>query len=380
MTGPGDSNVGFVLEAPQKARIKELMDGLLEGLPQGYSVLIDRAGRIVETAKEPAGVTLEALSALSAGCYATTLELAKVMGEEDYSLLFRQEDDHQVYIWPVANRALLVALLATAKSVEMLEENLGGAMGRELIGLVREAKMPERTVPPPRIVPSEVPFEVRSRMHALTALIMDLQAKKPEAFTEEVKKVLLRVREELIRTIAASDWRRAIGICEWGRRWLADTLKLPRDAEPGKVLTSLYREVFAHVHAAMAGSVPAERLGVLYRKTYSITSRRWPRVCVSDSCATDAGINVEVMWDRAQASSSDTGHLAREFVQAVDEIVRELLRVVYLSRGQEGRKEVVAGAEAILARHRDALLLLGLGGLAGAGWSLLNFSEPPKAE
>lgn len=367
-----DSNVGFILEPPQKARLREVMEGLITDLPQGYSVLIDHAGRIVEAAREPAGIQLEALSALSAGCYATTLELAKVMGEEEYSLIFRQEDDHQVFIWPVSGRALLVAQIRTAKAVDDLEERLGGPLGRELIGIIRDAKMPPKRVPPPRIVIEEIPYEVQARMKSLTAIIIDLQANRAEGFNHEVNVVLLKSREELIKAVAASDWRRAIGLCNWTRQWLAGMFKLPVDVDPGKVIITMYSEIFTYFHGVMGKIVAGERLEALYHKTYGILAKKYTRVFVAESCVSASGFNISLLWDRAQASTSDMGALAREFVPALDEVVRELLRVIYLARGTEGRKEVQEGAIAILGKYRDRLLMLGLESTTGAGWSLLS--------
>jgi len=367
-----DSNVGFILEPTQRVRLKEVMEGIITDLPQGYSVLIDHAGRIVEAAREPAGVQLEALSALSAGCYATTLELAKVMGEDEYSLLFRQEDDHQVFIWPVSGRALLVAQISTAKAVDALEERLSGPLGRELIGIVRDAKMPEKKVPPPRIVIEEIPYEVQARMKSLTAIIMDLQAKRAEQFNDEVKKILLKSREELIKAVSVQDWRRAMGLCNWTRQWLAGAFKLPVDADPGQIVIGMYSEIFAFLHKEMVEIIAGDRLEALYRKTYGILAKKYTRVFVADSCMSASGFNINILWDRAQASTNDMSALAREFVPALDEVVREILRVIYLAKGAEGRKQVQDGATVILHKYRDKLLMLGLESAAGAGWSLLS--------
>jgi len=375
-----DSNVGFILEPAQKARLREVMEGLITDLPQGYSVLIDHAGRIVEAAREPAGVQLEALSALSAGCYATTLELAKVMGEEEYSLLFRQEDEHQVYIWPVSGRALLVAQIRTTKAVDDLEERLGGPLGRELIGIVRNARMPEKKVPPPRIVIEEIPYEVQARMKSLTAIIMDLQAKRAMDFNDEVKKILLKSREELIKAVAAQDWRRAMGVCSWTRQWLAGAFRLPVDVDPGKVVIGMYSEILAYLHGQLGTVVAGDRLEALYRKTYGILAKKYTRVFVSDSCMSASGFNIGILWDRAQASTNDMGALAREFVPALDEVVREILRVIYLARGTAGRKHVQDCATVILKTYHERLLMLGLDSTAGAGWSLISMPDEDSVD
>jgi hypothetical protein len=297
------------------------------------------------------------------------------MGEEEYSLLFRQEDDHQVYIWPVSGRGLLVAQIRTTKAVDDLEERLGGPLGRELLNIVRDAKLPEKKVPPPRIVIEEIPYEVQVRMKALTAIIMGLQASRGDEFNQEARNILLKSREELIKSIAAQDWRRAMGLCTWTRQWLAGVFKLPVDVDPGRVVITMYSEIFTHLHVTLSAIVAAERLEALYRKTYGILARKYTRVFVAESCVSSAGYNINILWDRAQASTNDLNALAREFVPALDEVVRELLRIVYLARGAEGRKEVHVGAHEILKRYRDRLLMLGLESTAGAGWSLLSVSS-----
>jgi len=195
--GPGtDTNVAFVLTQSQRMQVARALDGIVEGLPQSSSVLIDRAGRIVEIARKPFGVNLPAISALAAGCFATTHELAAAMGEDEYSLLFQHENDQQVYIWPVADRALLVVLLKSAQAnlVESLEGRLAGTVGQDLVRAVKEAQEPPKIVPPPKIAPPEIPLELRHRTRALTALIMDLQSKRPEEFTREVNTGLLQAR------------------------------------------------------------------------------------------------------------------------------------------------------------------------------------------
>ena len=183
----GDANVGLILSQPQRMQVARTLDGLVEGLAQSSSVLIDRAGRIVEIARKPFGVNLPAISALAAGCYATTHELATAMGEAEYSLLFQHENDQQVYIWPVGERALLVVLLKGAQSggVGTLEERLNGALGTDLAGVVKDAREPLKTVPPPRIIAPDIPVELKQRTRALTGLIMDLQSKRPKDFTPE---------------------------------------------------------------------------------------------------------------------------------------------------------------------------------------------------
>jgi len=371
---PGtDTNVAFVLTQAQRTQVARALDGIVEGLPQSSSVLIDRAGRIVEIARKPFGVNLPAISALAAGCFATTHELAAAMGEEEYSLLFQHENEQQVYIWPVADRALLVVLLKAVMPnlVESLEERLVGSVGQDLVRAVKEAQAPPRTVPAPKIAPPVIPEELRHRTRALTALIMDLQAKRPEEFTMEVNKGILQARESLVQALSTRDWRKAWEICEGTRQWLLMQMHLSQAQDVGEVLIRLYREVFGYLNGILKASTSPDRLRIIYQSFFRFLSRQFPRVLTSDRYLTPDGVDVQGLWEGGQAAVHDSVQLSGEFVRAMDALVRELLRVIYLVKGNAGREEAVKGATEILKRYNLELLPFGLESAVGRDWTLI---------
>jgi hypothetical protein len=368
-----DANVGFLLTQSQRVQVARALDGLVDGLAQSSSVLIDRAGRVVEIARKPFGVPLPAISALAAGCFATTRELARVLGEEDPALLFQHESDQQVYIWPVAERALLVVLLkgTVASGVVTLEERLNGALGKDLVSTVQAAQEPPRVVPPPKVSPPEIPPEVRQRTRALTALIMDLQASRPNDFTPEINAGLLRARESLVQALSRRDWRKAWEICEGTRQWLLMQMGLSAAQDPGEVVIRLYREVFAFLVSSLQPQVSPERVKVVLLSFHRFLSRQHPKVFVSDKFVSGHGVDVQGLWEAAQAAGHDSTALARDFVAGMDALVREVLRVIYLAKGKEGRDAAVSAATAILKKYRMELLPFGLESLAGRDWTLI---------
>lgn len=221
LTGPADANVGFTLTAEGRTRLIRVLDALATALPQASAVLIDLAGRIVEIARKPLGVKLEAIAALASACHASTHELAGSLGEEEFALLFENEDDQQVYVWPVADRALLVVLVKGATAgVELLEQQMEGAPGKELEAVVTSARAPLQAVPPPRIAPPTVPASVGHQVQGLVFTIMELQGSHPKAFTPEVSARLLRSREEVVQAMSRHDWDKALALCEATRTWL----------------------------------------------------------------------------------------------------------------------------------------------------------------
>lgn len=373
--GPGapDTNIGFTLTQQQRIQLARSLDGMVDGLAQSSSVLIDRAGRIVEIARKPFGVNLPAISALAAGCYATTSELAKTTGDENFSLLFQHENDQQVYIWPVLDRALVVVLLkgTAATGVEMLESRFSGAIGTDLIRTIKEAQEPPRTVPPPKVVAPEVPPELRQRTRALTGLIMDLQTKRPGDFTPEINAGLLRSRETLIQSMSKRDWRKAWEICEGTRQWLLMQMHLSTSQDVGQVLIRLYKEVFDQLNAELTRSASPERLRVIYLSFFRFLSKTHPKVFVSDRFLSAQGVDVQGLWESAYAQVKDSIQLSGDFVPAVDALVRELLRVIYLTRGKDGRDAAVKSASDVLKKYNLELLPFGLESAAGRDWTLI---------
>lgn len=218
-----DANVGFTLTPQGRQRLIRLLDTFADQLPQASAFLVDLAGRIVEIARKPVGVKLEEISALAAGCYASTEKLAGSFQEQHFALAFQHEDDRQVLVWPVGERALLVVLLRGVAALEQLEEKMDGPLGADLAAVVQEAREPLQAVPPPRIEPAEVPAAVHERERMLTNLVMDLQAKRPAEFTPPVIAKLLHAREDLARAVSECDWDLASGICNSTIAWLSST-------------------------------------------------------------------------------------------------------------------------------------------------------------
>lgn len=219
--GLGDANVGFTLTPDARMRLIRTLDAIAQAIPQSSALLIDLAGRIVDIPRKPPGVNIEAISALSAGVNASTNELAGSMGEKAFALLFEHGDDRQLYVWPVAERSLLVVLLRGATAVEQLEDLMEGKLGQELEAVVREAREPLKSVPPPRIEPAAVPPALEEQVRLLHAFTMDVQARKPNAFSGEGNRRLLKAREELVQAMTRQDWDAAGRVCDETRRWLS---------------------------------------------------------------------------------------------------------------------------------------------------------------
>jgi predicted regulator of Ras-like GTPase activity (Roadblock/LC7/MglB family) len=219
-----DVNVGFVLSPEGRGRVIRMLDELAAALPSASAVLIDRAGRIVEVARRPPGIRLEELAALAAGVFASSNALGQSMGEASFTLEFEHENDQEVLVWPVGERALLVVLVKGLDGAEKLEEKMESVMGKELATVVALAQEPPRSIPPPRVEASAMPPSLSEQIRELTLLVMTLQAAHPAKFTPEVHVKMLRFREDLTRSVGREDWDHAGEYASAALLWLKTNL------------------------------------------------------------------------------------------------------------------------------------------------------------
>jgi len=219
-----DVNVGFVLSPEGKGRVVRILDELAAALPSASAVLIDRAGRIVEIARRPVGIKLEELAALAAGVFASSNALGQSMGEPAFTLEFEHENDQEVLVWPVGERALLVMLVKGLDGAEKLEERMDCITGKELAAVVALAQEPPRSVPPPRVEAAAMPASLAEKIRELTLLVMGLQAAHAAKFTPEVHVKMLRFREDITRSVGREDWEHAGEHVDGALLWLKNTL------------------------------------------------------------------------------------------------------------------------------------------------------------
>jgi predicted regulator of Ras-like GTPase activity (Roadblock/LC7/MglB family) len=105
---PGASSWSFQ-EEDLKA-ITGLMSGLLRETSVRSLILVDRTGQIVANVGEPPEFDTQAFASLTAADFSANDQLAKMIGEHEFSSLFHQGEKESMYLADVARRVILVAL------------------------------------------------------------------------------------------------------------------------------------------------------------------------------------------------------------------------------------------------------------------------------
>ncbi|MBW1982361.1 MAG: roadblock/LC7 domain-containing protein [Deltaproteobacteria bacterium] len=100
-------------------------------------LLVDRSGNLIVNRGDPANLDVVALAALSAANFGATSEIAKLIGEDDFALLFHKGKNENIHFTKVGHGFILITLfgkdislgvirLKTAKVTEQLIPLLSG--------------------------------------------------------------------------------------------------------------------------------------------------------------------------------------------------------------------------------------------------------------
>ena len=91
-------------------RLDGELDGFLEFAGARCALLVDREGHLVTRRGDSAGSNMDALSALMAGSFAATREIAHLLGEEAFTTLSHQGAHQSIQVSIVGERTLLAVV------------------------------------------------------------------------------------------------------------------------------------------------------------------------------------------------------------------------------------------------------------------------------
>lgn len=84
------------------------------------AMLVDKEGHMVTRQGVTRDIDIDTISALVAGSFAATKEMARVLGEDEFSVLFHQGKTDNIQLSLVGNRTLLTVIFDEATTVGMV--------------------------------------------------------------------------------------------------------------------------------------------------------------------------------------------------------------------------------------------------------------------
>ncbi len=88
-------------------------------------LLIDRSGQLIAHRGNTSDVDVLSLSALTAANFGATAEIARLLGEEEFTLLFHKGRNENVYFSTIGENAILVTVFGDKSSLGLIRLRIG---------------------------------------------------------------------------------------------------------------------------------------------------------------------------------------------------------------------------------------------------------------
>lgn len=88
------------------------------------TMLVDRSGQLVTTVGDAPGLDATTFATLTAADFGANDQLARILGETEFSSLFHQGERESVYVADVARRLILVVIFDSRSSVGLVKLRL----------------------------------------------------------------------------------------------------------------------------------------------------------------------------------------------------------------------------------------------------------------
>lgn len=114
MTGIG------MLTAEDQMGIEQLLADFLKKSEAQWSALVDKGGNLFAQSGDTGALDLSILSALAAGSFAATHELAKRLGESEFSALYHEGQGMHILMSALHHECLLVTIFGEKTNIGLV--------------------------------------------------------------------------------------------------------------------------------------------------------------------------------------------------------------------------------------------------------------------
>ncbi len=92
------------------------------------ALLVDRSGQLVATVGEPPNFDATAFATLTAADFSANDQLARLIGENDFNVLFHQGERESMYLADIARRVILVVLFDNRTTLGLVRLKMKNAV------------------------------------------------------------------------------------------------------------------------------------------------------------------------------------------------------------------------------------------------------------
>ncbi|RME22366.1 MAG: roadblock/LC7 domain-containing protein [Candidatus Zixiibacteriota bacterium] len=114
------SDNSFIIYEEDLNKIDALINKLLKGAEAKCALLVDKDGHLITRQGFTHSLDTTALAALLAGSFASTKEIARLVGEPEFSVLFHQGKKDHIHMCLVGERSILVVIFDDRTTIGMV--------------------------------------------------------------------------------------------------------------------------------------------------------------------------------------------------------------------------------------------------------------------
>lgn len=129
--------MAFVLSEEHYNMLKNDLDDFLDNSEANAVLLCDRGGNIIVNSGDSVEGEADLISALVAGAFAATQQLAAVLGEKEFTAIFHQGTRKSIFISSVGEEVLLLALFSDNTNAGLVKM-YALTVCRKMLALVRD--------------------------------------------------------------------------------------------------------------------------------------------------------------------------------------------------------------------------------------------------
>lgn len=118
----------IILSEEDVERIDTCLNKVLNKSAAVSAFLIDRSGQLIANCGNPSTLDVSAFSALTAANFGATSEIAKLLGEEEFSLLFHKGQNESVYFSVVGKNMIMVIVFDDRTTVGLVRLSINMIM------------------------------------------------------------------------------------------------------------------------------------------------------------------------------------------------------------------------------------------------------------
>ena len=122
---PDSSTMNIIITQKDLEKINFCLNRVVASSLAQSVLLIDRSGQLIAHHGHTPAIDMSSLSALTAANFGATAEIAKILGEEEFTLLFHKGKSENVYFSAIGDHVILVTLFDERTSLGVIRLQIG---------------------------------------------------------------------------------------------------------------------------------------------------------------------------------------------------------------------------------------------------------------